>query len=171
MQIAKIGFVISFLNSSCQFAYFNNKRISNSNEVSEMAEESNVELERFKSFINSHPKLIREIRKDGKSWQEIYEQWVLLGEDDIHWEQYKEETDEKNNSGEEKKQAFPKFDLKPDFIKQILKYTETVDINKLQEQVQQLSNTIASVQEIVDIYKKPEAQDNRMRRPFDRFRD
>ncbi|GGN49126.1 YlbD family protein [Oceanobacillus indicireducens] len=136
-----------------------------------MAEESNVELNRFKSFLNSHPKLVRKIRKDGKSWQEIYEQWVLLGEDDIHWEQYKEETDEKNKSGEEKNQTFSKLDLKPDFIKQILKYTETVDVNKLQEQVQQLSNTIATVQEIVDIYKKPPAQENRTRQPFDWFRD
>ncbi len=136
-----------------------------------MAEESNVELKRFKSFINSHPKLVRKIRKDGKSWQEIYEQWVLLGEDDIHWEQYKEETDEKSKSGEEKKQTFSKLDLKPDFVKQILKYTETVDVNKLQEQVQQLSNTIATVQEIVDIYKKPPAQENRTRQPFDWFRD
>ncbi|MEI3597010.1 spore coat protein YlbD [Oceanobacillus sp. SE10311] len=136
-----------------------------------MAEESNVELKRFKSFINSHPKLVRKIRKDGKSWQEIYEQWVLLGEDDIHWEQYKEETDEKSKSGEEKKQTFSKLDLKPDFVKQILKYTETVDVNKLQEQVQQLSDTIATVQEIVDIYKKPPAQENRTRQPFDWFRD
>lgn len=136
-----------------------------------MAEESNVELKRFKSFINSHPKLVRKIRKDGKSWQEIYEQWVLLGEDDIHWEQYKEETDEKSKSGEEKNQTFSKLDLKPDFVKQILKYTETVDVNKLQEQVQQLSDTIATVQEIVDIYKKPPAQENRTRQPFDWFRD
>ena len=136
-----------------------------------MAEDSNLELNRFKTFLNNHPKLVRKIRKDGKSWQEIYEQWVLLGEDDIHWEQYREATEEKNQNSEEKSQTSSKLDLKPDFVKQILKYTETVDINKLQEQVQQLSNTISTVQEIVNLYKKPQTKENRTRQPFDWFRD
>ncbi|MCF3942542.1 YlbD family protein [Oceanobacillus alkalisoli] len=136
-----------------------------------MEEHSNPELNRFKTFINRHPKLIRKIRKDGKSWQEIYEQWILLGEDDIHWEQYKEEKRETAESDEKKNETFSKLDLKPDFVKQILKYTETVDVNKLQEQVQQLSKTIATVQEIVNLYQKPETKGNRTGQPFDWFRD
>lgn len=130
------------------------------------------ELLQFKEFINNHPKLIREIRKNGRSWQELYEQWVLLGEDDVHWEQYKEnETEEQKEKIDEKDSVFSKLDLKPDLIKQVLKYTESIDINKLQEQIQQLSKTIGTVQEIINQYQKPNKTGNRADRPFNWFTD
>ncbi|BCE14284.1 hypothetical protein RSC3_01640 [Bacillus paralicheniformis] len=36
-------------------------------------------IDEFKQFIKRHPKLISEVRKQEKSWQEVYENWVLLG--------------------------------------------------------------------------------------------
>lgn len=133
----------------------------------------NNELIRFKEFINKHPKLIREIRRNGKSWQELYEQWVILGEDDIHWDQFKEEPKEaeKEEAKEAKEKMFSKFDLKPDLVKQLLKYTETMDINKIQEQIHQLSKTIGTVQEIVSQYQQPQHMGNKQKRPFDWFTD
>ncbi|MCM3742252.1 YlbD family protein [Oceanobacillus luteolus] len=129
------------------------------------------ELLQFKEFINNHPKLIREIRKNGKSWQELYEQWVLLGEDDIHWNQYKDDIEDKEAENQDKDGIFSKLDLKPDLVKQVLKYAETIDINKLQEQVQQLSKTIGTVQEIVNQYQQPKRTGNQKDRPFDWFTD
>lgn len=140
-----------------------------------MSEENyRTELERFKTFINNHPKLRRDIRKNGKSWQEIYEQWVLLGEDDEYWDAYREKEPEKTNEKEgtdsDKDNLFAKFNLKPDMVKQVLKYAETLDMEKLQEQVQQLSKTISTVQQIVSQYQQPDQQANQERR-FDWFMD
>lgn len=47
-------------------------------------------IDEFKQFIKRHPKLISEVRKQEKSWQEVYENWVLLGEDDSIWDPYRE---------------------------------------------------------------------------------
>ncbi|WP_330948437.1 spore coat protein YlbD [Virgibacillus sp. MG-45] len=92
----------------------------------------------FKEFINKHPKLIEEIRKKRRGWQEYYEKWVLLGEDDSFWEQYQDEENTKKST-EKKKELF----------KQIKKLTENVDVNKVQSQAKQLNSTIATLQELL----------------------
>jgi len=124
-----------------------------------------TELNQFKAFINDHPKLRREIRKNGKSWQDIYEQWVLLGEEDEHWVQYKEESTEHKESEEKDSNNSKAFDLKPDLVKQVLKYAESVDVNKLQNQVQQLSKTIGTIQEVVNQYQSSDSNANKRRTP------
>lgn len=130
-----------------------------------------TEIEKFKEFINRYPKLRSEIRKNGRGWQELYEQWVLLGEEDEHWQQYKEKISEVNKNESEKDGPFSKLDLKPDLVKQVLKYTESIDVNKLQSQVQQLSKTIGTVQEIVNQYQKPEGETTRRDQPLNWFTD
>lgn len=133
-------------------------------------EKQSNELSEFKNFINRHPKLIREIRKNGESWQGIYEQWILLGEDDIHWEQYKEDQEEKD-SKESTEKLLSKFDLNPEMLEQVVKYAKTIDIHKLQEYVKQLSHTITTIQEIVDQYQQSKRPSERMERPFNWFSD
>lgn len=133
-------------------------------------EKQSNELSEFKNFINRHPKLIREIRKNGESWQGIYEQWILLGEDDIHWEQYKEDQEEKD-SKESTEKLLSKFDLNPEMLEQVVKYAKTIDIHKLQEYVKQLSHTITTIQEIVDQYQQSKRPSQRMERPFNWFSD
>lgn len=133
-------------------------------------EKQSNELSEFKNFINRHPKLIREIRKNGESWQGIYEQWTLLGEDDIHWEQYKEDQEGKE-SKESTEKLLSKFDLNPEMLEQVVKYAKTIDIHKLQEYVKQLSHTITTIQEIVDQYQQSKRPSQRMERPFNWFSD
>src|SRR5699024_5412270 len=84
----------------------------------------------FKSFINKHPKLVEKIRKNGSSWQEYYEKWVLLEEDDPYWEQFKDYTNPQQKS-----------DSKTEWVSHLLKVTENIDIKKVQEQVNQLSGS------------------------------
>lgn len=132
--------------------------------------ELHPEVIKFKTFINKHPKLIKEIRKNGKSWQDIFEQWILLGEEDIHWQQYKESSEEGKQEQGENENGF-KLNLKPELIKQIMKYAETMDINKLQEQVQQFSKTISTVQEVVGQYQRTSKTKKEVDRPFSWFHD
>lgn len=117
----------------------------------------------FKQFINNHPKLIENIRKSGSSWQEYYEKWALLGENDSMWDQYKD-TDTDHNTEHKKEKNNELFG-------QLIKMTENIDMNKLQKQVHQLSNTISTVQELLNQYqetKKPKQDGNR---PFNWFQD
>ncbi|WP_068672498.1 spore coat protein YlbD [Oceanobacillus sp. Castelsardo] len=123
----------------------------------------------FKNFINEKPLLLREIRKNGRSWQDYYEKWVLLGEEDPYWQKYdKEDTDNGSNSKEPKDKSESKnFEL----INQIMKLTENIDINKIQGQVANLSKTIGAVQELVDQFQQSKKQQPQKSQPFNWFQD
>lgn len=131
------------------------------------------EIKRFKEFINQHPKLIKRIRKEGKAWQEIYEQWILLGEDDVYWKQFDDEpSDDRKENKENKEKKSPKVELSKDVVKQIMKYTESIDIKKINEQVQQLGKTVGIIQEVVEQFQSSnKSKDQDSGNPFQWFND
>ncbi|SEQ61892.1 Putative coat protein [Virgibacillus subterraneus] len=117
----------------------------------------------FKVFMNKHPKLIEEVRKSGRGWQEYYEKWALLGEDDPVWDSYKkEEAEGKSKEG------------KGELFGQLMKLSENVDIDKVQKQVHQLSNTITTIQDVLGQFqttKTPPQQFRKSNNPFNWGRD
>lgn len=56
------------------------------------------QLDEFKSFVRKYPGLKNDVRSGKATWQSIYEEWYLYGEDDSQWEKYKEVTQESNQS-------------------------------------------------------------------------
>ncbi|MFD1849169.1 YlbD family protein [Oceanobacillus bengalensis] len=119
----------------------------------------------FKRFINNHPLLLREIRKTGRSWQEYYEKWILLGEEDTFWDAYKEEKIEEKTGN--KKADEKNFEL----LGQLMKATENIDINKVQGQVNNLSKTIGTVQELINQFQHTKKDKKPVNDPFNWFRD
>nr|WP_240510148.1 YlbD family protein [Virgibacillus profundi] len=119
----------------------------------------------FKQFINNHPKLLGNIRRSGRSWQEYYEQWALLGEEDPLWDQYK--TADKTSEKKTESAKENNFEL----LSQLMKLTENMDINKVQKQVHQLSNTITTVQEVLGQYQESKKPKDNAGDPFNWFRD
>ncbi|MGJ9458546.1 YlbD family protein [Oceanobacillus sp. CF4.6] len=117
----------------------------------------------FKKFINKHPLLLREVRKSGRSWQEYYEQWALLGEDDPHWEKYKDEPINEKVDKSTVKDS--------ELVSQLLKYTSNLDMNKVQGQVDQLSKAIASIQEMMEQFKGSQKKEQLPKDPFSWMRD
>ncbi|MDF0725310.1 YlbD family protein [Cytobacillus sp. S13-E01] len=94
----------------------------------------------FKEFVKEHPKLIQEVRKGNKNWQELYEDWYLLGEKDNSWSPYKEKDNEKENSeGKSKK----------DFMSQIFSTIKKTDMNQFQQQISNVGNAISTIQSVI----------------------
>ncbi|MGM8211862.1 YlbD family protein [Virgibacillus sp. W0430] len=120
-------------------------------------------VQAFKEFINERPKLIEEVRKNGRSWQEYYEKWALLGEDDPFWEEFGDiDTAAPNKTKSKQMELFNQF----------LKYTENVDLNKVQEQVLQLNKTIDTVQEVIGHFQETKQQTStKENEPFNWFMD
>lgn len=119
-------------------------------EVKMMSDLLHPSIKSFKLFINNHPKLLKEIRANGYSWQTYYEKWALLGEDDLFWEAYKAEAETNTNIKKEKeKEVTKKLGKHTEIIGQLLKYTEHIDLNQVQKQMQSLSKTIATIQEVL----------------------
>ena len=48
-------------------------------------------MDEFREFINKYPGLKNEVKSGKQTWQNIYEDWVILGEDDSKWNIYKNE--------------------------------------------------------------------------------
>ncbi|API93777.1 MULTISPECIES: YlbD family protein [Virgibacillus] len=105
----------------------------------------------FKQFINKHPKLIEDVRKSGRPWQDVYEKWALLGEDDPYWDKFKQTDTNKNKSKKEHNQT---NENNKELFSQLLKMAESMDLDKIQRQVEQFSSSVTTIQEIISQFKQ-----------------
>lgn len=96
-------------------------------------------MDQFREFVSKHPLLRDEVRSGKRSWQNIYEEWVLYGEGDKEWEGYKET---------KKKPEETKTNQEPqslnDSVKNILSYVQKINPDSL-------NKTLNSVQKVVQI--------------------
>ncbi|RDI47582.1 YlbD family protein [Falsibacillus pallidus] len=96
-------------------------------------------VEKFKEFAQKHPKMVKEVRSGKASWQELYEDWYLLGEEDPRFDPYREEP--------LKKEAQDKGDMK--WMNQIGGMLKNMDANQMQQHINQLSQAIGSIQGVL----------------------
>lgn len=45
-------------------------------------------MDEFREFVSKHPLVRDEVKKGTATWQQIYENWVILGENDDSWKKY-----------------------------------------------------------------------------------
>ena len=127
--------------------------------LSEVIRMSNLDpsVQEFKEFVNKRPKIIKEIRKSGRSWQEYYEKWALLGEDDHYWNDFIESSTKSQTQNESNDNEYENQDKNDneenDLVSQLMKYSQKIDVDKLQGQIDQLSKAVGSVQEMVAQFK------------------
>ncbi|MBO0994252.1 YlbD family protein [Bacillus sp. SD088] len=106
-------------------------------------------VKEFKDFIQQNPHLIKAVRREEYTWQELFEDWYLLGEDDPKWKT--ESTGKTENS--EKKDEDSKLSLS-----QITKIIKNMDGNQLQHHIQQLSQAIGTVQGVLTQFNQSGGQ-------------
>ncbi|WP_155111153.1 YlbD family protein [Metabacillus mangrovi] len=97
-------------------------------------------VEEFKDFVRRHPKIIEEAKKGSRTWQEYYENWYLLGEEDAYWTPYKS-TETKNEEAEEK-----------GFVTQILSAVRKMDANEMNQSLSKMSNAVSTVQNLLETF-------------------
>lgn len=94
-------------------------------------------IEKFKGFVRNNPKVIQEVRKGNATWQELYEDWYLLGEDDSRWDSIGKEKNTDVESASEKK---------TDWMATISGMMKKMDPNQVQHHINNLSQAIGAVQ-------------------------
>ena len=92
-------------------------------------------LDEFKEFVKRHPLIKEEVYSKRKTWQELYEEFVILGE-----ESFKEEKSSSEKSKEDKKTD----DKTSDVIKQIIGYVKKIDPD-------QVTKTVTSIQKVLEL--------------------
>ncbi|WP_010530427.1 YlbD family protein [Lentibacillus jeotgali] len=106
-----------------------------------MSDNLHPSVREFKAFLQKHPKLVEEVRKNGRGFQEYYEKWALLGENDQFWDQFKQsETGKPVNRSKQGK---------AEIMDRLLQMSENIDLDKLQKQVDNVNSTISTVQGLI----------------------
>lgn len=122
-----------------------------------MNNQKQLSVEQFKQFVKRHPKLVREVRQKKRSWQDIYEEWYLLGEEDETWQQYKgEESATENNTKDSTKK-----ESNSDLMGQVLNMVKNVDMNELQKHITNVSGALSNVQQLMDQFQSPKQSNQR----------
>lgn len=92
-------------------------------------------LDEFKKFVKAHPLLKTEVSSKRKTWQELYEDFVLLGEDAF--------TDDNNKANTEAKKVNSNNSTE-DLIKTIVGYVKKIDPD-------QVTKTVTSIQKVLEL--------------------
>ncbi|MEG9296531.1 YlbD family protein [Mangrovibacillus sp. Mu-81] len=110
-----------------------------------MGKSLHPKVKEFKEFVRKHPKIVRDVRNGNANWQELFEDWYLLGEDDTRWDSYREagaQNDEKvednNKSGW--------FDHVGELVKKM-------DANQLQSHINNISEVLGTVQGVISQFQ------------------
>lgn len=106
-------------------------------------------MDQFREFVSLHPLLRNEVKEGKRSWQGIYEEWVLYGEKDKQWDDYMVYKKEGNvNNDEDAYKTEKKQDLlsamKLDNVRNVIDYVKKINPDKV-------NNTLNSVQKVIQI--------------------
>ncbi|MBM7621718.1 hypothetical protein JOC95_003626 [Bacillus tianshenii] len=103
--------------------------------------EKHPSIEKFKAFVKRHPKLAQEVKSNKKTWQELFEEWYLLGEEDESWKSFRDP-----NLQEEEKSS---KESKSDVIPQLLQSLKKMDMNQMQYHLTNVNSAIGNIQQLI----------------------
>lgn len=98
---------------------------------------SKQSIESFKQFVKNHPGLIHEVRKGKRNWQELYEEWYILGDEDEIWKPYRK-NDIDNHT-----------DPLPTLFSKIMEKMKQVDFNEVEKNIVQVNSVIDNIQQLL----------------------
>ena len=92
-----------------------------------------AKLDEFKEFVRQHPLLKQKVLSKEKTWQQLYEDFVILGENAFNEEEKEEKiVDNKTNIKTE------------DLIKTVVGYVKKIDPD-------QITKTVTSIQKVIEL--------------------
>lgn len=98
----------------------------------------------FKQFVNSNPYLIKKVRTGDYDWQELFEEWYLLGEDDPRWDEAKDEEGAKESGAKTKNPLITK-----DKANQVIAFLKRLDPEQINSHIDNFSKTIGAIQTMI----------------------
>lgn len=100
----------------------------------------------FKRFVQENPELVKGVKEQNKTWHDIFEEWVLFGENHEVWETYGIKVDKKNGK-------------KGDTFKKVVSFINGIDTKNLGERLDVLSGALNNIQELMGQFQ-PKQNDN-----------
>ena len=113
------------------------------------------QVEEFKQFARKYPGLKYEVRSGKATWQSIFEEWYLYGEEDSQWEKFKEipkdtVASKETVTADEKSSSDSKSSTSTmsgaEMMTQAFQYIQKMDMNKVQQ-------TMGTVQKFIQLFQ------------------
>ncbi|MGF9965638.1 YlbD family protein [Bacillus rhizoplanae] len=121
-------------------------------------------IQEFKEFVRQHPKMVHDVRNGKKSWQQFYEEWYLLGEQDKVWNHYKVNGETISSSVQEDHE-----EKSEDFMGQMVSFFKKLDVDQVQQHLANMTTALGSVQQVIQQFQGNRAtkqQRNSENNPF-----
>jgi hypothetical protein len=113
----------------------------------------------FKTFVRNHPELIKGVKEQEKSWKDVFDEYVLFGEDHEIWEAYglKKEPKKKPPGASE--------------FMRILDFLGNLDAKTVQDKLEQINGALTNLQELIKIWQPQQTtqQTTPISQPFPGF--
>lgn len=120
-------------------------------------------VSQFKEFVQKHPKIVKDVRNGNKSWQELYQEWYLVGETDEIWNEYR--TEEEIEQSKITNEEIPNSKV----LGRVMSFFRNIDPEQMQGQMNNLQNIASNIQQLVGIFRGTDVEnepDNKQQNPF-----
>lgn len=99
-------------------------------------------MDDFRKFITKYPGIKEDVINGNHTWQQMYEDWVILGENDSIWNKYQKRTPS-DVSDSKNKQTLEDL-LSTTSLKNIMNYIKKIDPDSI-------SKTLNTIQKVLQI--------------------
>lgn len=116
-----------------------------------MGDKMSENLKKFREFVDIHPLLKESVKNKERSWQEYYEDFIILGPYDESWKKYEPESNfevNESKNGTEKIDKAPKKDIasSTEFLKTAYNYIKKMDTDKV-------TKGLSNAQKVIGIFQ------------------
>jgi len=108
----------------------------------------------FKAFVKKHPELIQAVREQKRSWKDVFDEYLLLGEHHEVWKQYGVTSDDEPRK-------------KPKGANEIMRaldFISNIDANEMQEHLNSFNGVLTNIQDLI-VQFKPQPEQSQQQ-PF-----
>ena len=108
----------------------------------------------FKAFVRKHPELIKGVKEQGKTWKDVFDEWVLFGEDHKIWEAYGLETAPKK---------------KPPLANEFMRLFDMIgnlDAESIQKRLGEINGALDAIQSLLQKWPSPASGAPANSRPY-----
>jgi hypothetical protein len=113
-------------------------------------------IDEFKAFVKKYPKLSKVRRENNLSWQDLFEEWVLYGEDQSFWKEYGIEI----KAAKSERKLFDFGGGSGADILKVVNFLNQLDPEDLQEKLKQVDNALSMIQGFVGQFSSGSGQNN-----------
>ncbi|MCE7794728.1 YlbD family protein [Salipaludibacillus sp. CUR1] len=114
-----------------------------------MSQSLHPDVKKFKTFVRENPHVLRDVKSGDKKLQDLFEEWMLFGEEDEIWSTYKNKEDsekEKDSDNPEGNSSESEMD--------VLNMLKKMNLNDIQHHLSQFSTVVGSIQELISQFKQ-----------------